>query len=571
MSLQMDRPSPAEGQTPEHEPASALQKKRRFSLIWLVPIVSAGLVFYLGYTSLSERGPEIAVRFKTADGLTAQQTLVKYKSVAIGTVQDVDLGEAHKDVIVHVRMHRSAKFALTDHARFWVVRPRFSVANLSALETLVSGAYIAVDPGPPGGKPVRTFEGLEEPPGVTSDEPGRTFQLKASRIGSLSEGAPVFYRDVTVGSMLKYELGDGLGPVNLRVFIRAPYDKLVHRDTLFWNASGLSVDTGAEGVHVELESIQALVAGGIAFETPEGSDTQVLGDDAPPFRVYDDKAKADAALFRVNTPCVTYFQSSVQGLARGSKVQVFGVPVGAVQDVRLVIDQGTGRFLARVAFAIQPERMLDKADYHRVSPSELPALVGDGLRVVLESSSLITGQKVLSLEYVPNKKPGTVTQEGDALVLPSQGGGGIDAMTNAMSDIAAKLDRIPFEEIGNNLNESLRSVRDTVGSPELKSAIGSLASTMARANDLVREANTDLTPAMQRLPAIAVELQGAVERAHEALGPGGYGADSDMQRSLARTLQQVAETARTVRLLADFLDHHPEALLVGRTARAKER
>jgi len=143
------------------------------------------------------RGPEITIRFKTAEGLVAQQTLVKYKAVPIGTVDDVELGPLNDGVIVHVRMQRSARFALTDHARFWVVRPRFSLVNLSALETLVSGAYIAVDPGPTAGKKELEFKGLEEPPGVTSDEPGRTFELRASRIGSLSEGAPVFYRDVT--------------------------------------------------------------------------------------------------------------------------------------------------------------------------------------------------------------------------------------------------------------------------------------------------------------------------------------------------------------------------------------
>lgn len=554
----------------EHDPASAVGKRRRPSLIWLVPIVAVGLVLYLGFNALSHRGPEITLRFTTAEGLIAQQTLVKYKAVPIGTVEDVELGNGRADVVVHVRMQRSAKFLLTDHARFWVVRPRLSLANLSGLETIVSGAYIEVDPGAAGGKEAREFKGLEDPPGVTSDEPGTMFDLKATRLGSLGEGAPVFYRDVTVGSLLKYELGEGLGPVSIRVFVRAPYDKLIHPDTLFWNASGISVGTGSDGIHVELESIQAILTGGIAFETPVDGANVPLGEHAAPFRLYDSKAKADAALFRKNTSCVTYFQTSVQGLERGSAVQIFGIQVGAVTDVHLVFDATQRRFVARVGFDLQPERVLSPADFHTVSPPELRALVADGLRVVLESSNFLTGQKVLSLQYVPHAKPTAVNEEGEALVLPSQAGG-LDGIESAMADIAAKLDNIPFEEIGNNLNGTLRSLNETVGGPELKSAIASLAETMKDARHLVHEADTNLTPAIAHLPAIAGEMQTAVERARDALGPGGYGANSDVQRGLARMIDQVGETARTVRLLADFLDHHPEALLVGRKAHVGER
>jgi paraquat-inducible protein B len=556
----------------EHEPPSetAVPKRRRISFIWLVPIVAAALVAYLGYNALARRGPGVKISFKTAQGIVAEQTLVTYKSVPIGTVEDVELGADHATVVVHVRMQRAAKFALTDHARFWVVRPHLSPANLSGLETIVSGAYIAVDPGAPGGKEEKSFVGLDEVPGVTSDEPGHTFELKAARIGSLSEGAPVFYRDVTVGSLLNYDLGDGLGPVSMRVFVRAPYDKLVRPDTLFWNASGVSLTTGAEGIHLELESIQALLSGGIAFETPPGSVSEPMGERAAPFRLYEGRATAEAAMFKQNTPCVTYFQTSVQGLARGSAVEIFGVPIGAVTDVHLAYDPQGRHFVARVAFDLQPERAFKPGDYHNVSGAEVRALVSQGLRVVLDSSNLLTGQKQLSLQYVPRAKEAIVVDEGGALVLPSQAGG-LDGISTAVADIAAKLDRIPFEDIGNNLNNALRGVSDTVGSQDLRSALHSLSYTMKDARHLVHEADTNLGPALARLPTIAGELQTAVEHARDALGSGGYGANSDVQRSLARMIDQVGDTARTVRLLADYLDHHPEALITGRASHTGEK
>jgi len=561
------RPEP---EPPSHETTSAVTGRARFALIWLVPIVAAALVVYLGYSSFVKRGPEITIRFKTADGLVAQQTVLKYKAVPLGMVEDIDLGQDHASVVVHVRTDRSARFLLSDHARFWVVRPRLSVASISGLETLVSGAYIAADPGEHGGKPARAFTGLEEPPGVTSDEPGRTFDLKATRLGSLGAGAPVFYRDVTVGSMLKYDLGDGLGPVSLRIFIRAPYDKLVHPDTLFWNASGVSLTTGSDGLHLELESIQSLLMGGIAFETPRDGDNVSVAESTTPFHLFESKAKADAGFFRKETACLAYFQTSVQGLERGSAVQIFGVQIGAVKEVRLVLEPSSRRLLARVAFDLQPDRMRKPGEYRGLSPPDLRPLVAEGLRVVIESSNLLTGQRVLSLEYVPNAKAGALTEEGDAIVLPSQAGG-LDGITVALADIAAKLDRIPFDEIGDSVNATLRSLRETIGGPDLKSAVATLSATMKDVRHLVHEADTDLPPALGRLPAIAGELQAALERTRDALGAGGYGVNSDVQRGLARMMSQVGDAARTVRLLADFLDHHPEALLRGRTAHVGER
>jgi len=156
------------------------------------------------------------------------------------------------------------------------------------------------------------------------------------------------------------------------------------------------------------------------------------------------------------------------------------------------------------------------------------------------------------------------------LVLPGRSGG-LDGILSSVSDIVAKLDRIPFEEIGKHVNDALKSVSDTVGGPDMKSAVASLSKTMTDARHLVHEADTDLTPALQRLPAIAGELQTSVERARDALGAAGYGADSRVQRGLARMIDEVGGAARTIRLLADFLDHHPEALLRGRPQNGTSR
>ncbi len=553
-------------------PDAVLRRRRRFSLIWLIPIVAGAIAVYLVITTLADRGPLITISFKTGSGISAQQTQVTHKAVALGMVEDVQLTSDLKSVRVRVRMNREGSKILTDHARFWVVKPRLSSGDLSGLETLVSGAFIEVDPGLPGGDPERNFVGLEEPPGMRSDEPGTSYSLRAARLGSLGPGAPIFYRDVTVGEVLSYDLGDGLGPVTINIFVRRPFDRFVHQDTHFWNASGLSVGVGSQGVHVELESLQALLSGGVAFETPHKARLAPTAAANTTFMMFDDKGQADAAEFVRKIPFVTYFTTSVGGLGHGSPVDVFGIQVGTVDDVKLLLDQEHGQMRARVTYDLQPERVLAAGDTLRQADPEkvVDALVGQGMRAVLESSNFITGQKQISLQYVPNAGAAQLGHEGAAMVMPSQGGG-VDNIMASLSDIATKLDKIPFEDIGKNLNATLASANRVISGPEVRGALTHLSDTLSDVQHLVRHADQGLGPVLQRLPKISAELQQAVERANAALGEGGYGGNSDFQRGVSRVLDQVNDAARSLRLLADFLDRHPEALLQGRTAKAGER
>ncbi len=553
-------------------PDAVVRRRSRFSLIWLIPIVAGAIAIYLVVTTLADRGPLITITFKTGSGISAQQTQVTHKAVSLGMVENVRLSDDMRQVKVQVRMNRQGAEILTDHARFWVVRPRLSTGNISGLETLVSGAYIEVDPGDSGGHSQREFTGLDDPPGMRSDEPGRGFTLKAARLGSLGAGAPVFYRDVEVGEVLGYDLGDGLGPVTINVFVRQPFDKFVHDNTHFWNASGLSVNVGAQGLHLEVESLAALLSGGIAFETPHVHLFAPVSAANSTFTLYDSKSEADSAGFSKKVPLVSYFTSSVSGLGRGSAVQVFGIQIGTVTEVRLVMDPGGLNVRARVSFELQPERVFSQREVgHQLDPAEVTeTLVRNGMRAVLESSSFITGQKAISLEYVPNAPAADVGHEGDALVMPSQGGG-LDNITTSLSDIASKLDRIPFDEIGRHLNDTLRSVSQTLGGPEVKNALQRLSETLTDVQHLVRHTDQGLTPALQRLPKISADLQQAVTRANAALGEGGYGGNSDFQRGVARVLDQVNDAARSIRLFVDFLDRHPEALIRGRAGQAGER
>src|ERR1700730_9846286 len=295
-------------------PDAHIRSRRPFPIVWIIPIVALVIAAFLGWRAVYDRGPLITITFLTGDGRTAGPRRGQHKAVDLGTVRTITLSKDMTHVEVRVQMRREATPELTENARFWVVRPRFTGSNISGLDTLLSGAYIELDPGAPGGEPRREFVGLEVPPAVRSDEPGRTFLLKADRIGSLASGSPVFFHDIDVGELLSYDIGPQGEGITMHVFVRAPFDKYVHQGTRFWNASGLAVDLGAEGVRVQLQSLMAVLSGGIAFDTEANErGTPVAAMDAT-FPLFKDETTARVASYSERFPYLIYFDGSVRGL-----------------------------------------------------------------------------------------------------------------------------------------------------------------------------------------------------------------------------------------------------------------
>ena len=531
-------------------PPEAVVRKSRISWVWLIPVVAALIAGFLAWRTLREQGSQITISFHGADGLTAGQTKVRFKAVELGQVESVRLSNDLENVLVTVRMRREADSFLTENARFWVVRPRLSSGSLAGIETLVSGAYIEMDPGERGNDKKYEFTGLETPPAVRSGEPGTTYKLTTERLGSLTSGAPVFYRDIGVGEVLDYDIGNGLGPVSLTVFVRAPYDKLVRTGSKFWNASGLSVQIGPTGVHVELASLQAVLNGGVAFDASKDPDAKPVAQNTEfnLFKSYDD---AQSAGYRNRINFVAYFENSARGLSEGAPVDFFGIQIGTVQSVELDLNPATAQTRVKVRFQIQPERiaMSSPADASTDPIEVARKLVARGMRAQLQNASFLTGSMLLALNLDKNAPPAELKQQDGEWVVPSEGGGLDNIMTSA-SNIASKLDRLPLDEIGANLNRTLKSA----------------STAMASVGDLATHANAGLSPAFARLPGITASIEAAVTHANQVLASfdRGYGKDSETQRELARAMVQVGDTARSIRQLADFLDRHPEALIRGR-------
>jgi paraquat-inducible protein B len=546
---------------------SRIDHRRRLSLIWAIPVVTLIIGAWLTWRTLSQRGPLSTVTFETAEGLQADQSHVRHKDVDMGVVQKVGLTPDLKRVQVTVRMNREAEPLLTDRAQFWVVRPRFFAGSISGLQTLFSGSYIDLLPAAEGGQPEREFVGLENPPVLQSDVPGRTFLLEANRIGSLNLGSPIMFRDLEVGEILGWDLGEMARNITIHAFVREPFDKYVHNNSRFWNASGAKVQLGTTGLEVKIESLRAVVLGAIAFDTPDNPKMAAESDANHKFPLYDSEDAADASAYKRSVTFIAKFTASVSGLKVGAPVTLRGLKIGEVSSVSLVYDRKLDNVLVPVHFNLEPERvaLLDLPTGGNLD-TRMRELVQRGLRVKLESGNLLTGQKQLAMDVYHDAGPGELGKEGEDYVIPVLGTGSDDVAT-AAANLVNRLGDIPFEAIGRNLNQTLDEVNALVSNKQLGESITALRSTLAGTQALVDNLNRGLTPAMQRLPEIASGLDDSVKRTDKLLGSleSGYGGDSRFNRDVSQLMAQLTDAARSIRVLADLLSRHPEALIRGRT------
>ena len=572
--------------------ATAVPPKRaRISVVWVIPVLAAVVALGIGLQRLLSEGPTITITFKAAAGIEAGKTFVKYKDVNIGQVTAVRLSPDYTKVEVTAQIAKSAEGLIVEDAKFWVVEPRITLSGVSGLGTLLSGNYIGFEAGKSATKQ-RQFVGLDVAPIITGGQPGRQFTLKADTLGSLGIGAPVYYRQLQAGQVIAYDLApDGMG-VNLTIFVNAPYDKYVTKSTRFWNASGVDVSVGAGGVDVRLQSLVALIAGGVAFDTPAFA-ALASAEPAP--------AKAVFALFKDQTTAlkqpdpvarrfVLYFPGALLGLSVGAPVTMLGLPGGEVTAVGLDIDPRTQTLRGRVEIVAYPERLV--AELHAAQAAAGEDLVRNtaarhaffermveqrGMRAQLRSGSLLTGQLYVAFDFFPDAPKATIDWRQDPTELPTVPSTMTDIETKVTS-LVAKLERLPYEAIGADVTKALMTLNQTLGetstaikridsdvTPELKGALVDLRRAIATIDEVLKPG---VTGTLTQVNTVLEELRAPLASADQALKHADaslLSQQAPVQDDLRDTLQELARAARSLRVLADYLEQHPESLLRGKT------
>ncbi len=553
-------------------PTAGVHRRRRIPLVWLIPLLTALIGAWLAWDTFSKRGPTIVISFDSGAGLTAGQSQLKYKNVVMGTVKSIGISPDFSHVLVTVETVREAEPFLNDKTIFWVVKPQLFAGNVTGLETLLSGSYIGMRPSTEKGQPRHHFIGEQDPPVLQAWAKGTIFKLQSKRLGSISLGSPIFFRDLDVGTVLGWDLGDLASNVTIHAFVRTPYDQYVHNDTSFWNASGLSIKLTGSGVSVEMESLRALLLGGIAFDTPSDG-TQPVAQADHTFPLYASLEMAKSAGFGHQLLLLSYFPGSVAGLEVGADVTLNGLKIGEVTDVNLVYDPQKDRIVVPVHYRVEVGRIGNIAAAQGMSPGTLAAeMVKRGLRATLQSPSLITSGKIIALERITDAPPAELERQGDIFVIPTSEVGGFDSIARSANELLSKINRIDFDRIGKSLVGAASGLDDTINGPQLKKTLAALEKAMIDVQDIAKKLDTDASPALKRLPEIAAQLQSALTQANRLFGSinAGYGDDSRFRRDLDRLLPQITDAARSIRALTDLLSRHPEALIKGRTDTGKE-
>jgi len=545
---------PGADDVPEAVAAPLTRRVRGLSIVWIVPLVAAIAGGWLAWTAYQELGPIVTITFDSAEGLEEGRTTIRHKDVDVGTVESITLSEDLTSVLVRARMAHQLEDYLTERTRFWVVRARVSPGGVSGLTTLFSGAYIAIDPSPAGARE-RAFTGLDEPPAIAGDQPGRYYALHAPTLGQADLGSPVYYRGIRVGEVVDYQLAPGGESVTVRIFVREPYSRFVRRNTHFWSVGGLDVSLGVEGVSVESPSLVSMLVGGIAFDTPPSLRPGEVAGDGAEFPLFPSRSEIEDDGQALKQYFLVYFEQSVRGLSRGAPVELRGIRVGEVADIRLQYDAEAVSFRVPVLLEIQPDRIEGVGDL-AASPQEyFGMLVEEGLRAQLKQASLLTGQLLVNLDVFPDAPAATLAAEGDYLVLPTRPGE-LEELTSALTGLAARLESVPFDEIGRNLNQAALGVNELVSSDEMRRSVASLAQTLESVQSLAAQMNSEVAPAVSS----ALEHVGRVlANAEHLLSP-----DEPVHRELRRVMREMSEAARSLRVMADYLEQHPEALIYGR-------
>ena len=535
------------GAVPEpYRPQVKSRSQSRISWIWLLPLVAILVGGSLLVRGWLHTGPTIHVKFESAEGLEIGQTKVRYKDVVIGVVSDIRVASDRSKVIVSAELNREGSEYITQKdSRFWVVRPRLGINGVSGLGTLLSGAYISVDAPDTveSSSPVYNFDGLDKPPEVVSSRLGSRFTLVTSDLGTLEIGSPVYYRRIEVGRVIGYELGSDGKQVDVQVFIDAPNDKFVTEDTRFWNVSGINMSLQPDGFKVETGSLVSILAGGVAFDVPEhllGSDDTKAEPDSR-FVLAPDRAQAMADPDGPAFPIELHFHQSVRGLKVGAPVDFRGLELGEVFDIDMEFDKTSQRFYALVKARLYPmrfgdfyERMVQQNPDAAGHPGKamLGPMIQHGLRGQMRPANILSGQQYVALDFFPDADPVEFDPDRKPAVIPTVAGS-FDRLQQQLSSIVSKLDAFPIEQIGTELQGSLAGIRQLVQNLD-KQVAPEARSMLKAANDSLNQLNKLLD------------------------------SNSPMNSNIEQTMRELGNAAKSLRMLADYLQTHPTALIRGR-------
>ncbi|MFD0980492.1 MlaD family protein [Tropicimonas aquimaris] len=450
----------------------------RVSIVWVIPIVALAIALGIAWNSLQNRGALIEIAFADASGIVAEQTHLRYREVSVGVVEEVTFTEDLSAVVAHVRLDKEVEPYVDSGAVFWVVEPEVSARGISGLNTVLSGVYIEGSwDGVPGGLE-KHFTGLEQRPVSRPDEEGRRIVLTTNTGKGLSEGTPILYKGLEVGRVGRPQLSSDGVTITAEAFVAAPHDQLLTSRSRFWDASGFSFNLGAGGASVDVESISALISGGISFETVVSGGAPVA--DGARFAVFGNQDDARTSLFDGTTAdggtleIAMVFEENVNGLTVGAPVTLRGLEIGEVVGLTGRVDPeqfGDDRVRLVVVLAIELEQLqlgqdateeADVLDFFEQAVSE-------GWRARLSKASLLTGGLKIEMLQIPDAAPATFMRDAEPYPIFPSVEADLTGVTASAEGLLKRVNELPIEELLQSVTTFMENAAALVSSDDIQS------------------------------------------------------------------------------------------------------
>ncbi len=524
-----------------------VSSRTNLSAVWLVPLVALGIGIWMLFEYVNSTGPEVTLIMSDASGIEVGKTQIKSLNVKVGVVTDVKLGANYENIVVKAQMDKDAERMLREDSQFWIVEPRVGKEGISGLETLLSGAYIQLQPGKSQQRKTR-FEVLDVPPVAPPNAQGIRVILNHELAGQLNVGDPVIYQGFTAGRVEKVTIDAEKRIANYQLFIFEPFDALVRTASQFWLNSGVDLQLNAEGFKVRIDSIESLLGGGVSFGTLEKDNPGVVVEkDYQEYPLYDDKGDAEEGIYRQSLSFVVMFSDSLRGLKVGAPVEFRGLKIGTVTKVpwkRAQLDEGLDVSKIGVKIKIEPRRIFEHDN--SLEKAQLLALFkqefANGLRAKLHTGSLLTGALYVDLDYV-EPEVNFVTQEIDGYtVFPSMQSELAEVQTKMM-EILNNLSELPLGESVSSLNRSLSELEKTLIAAE---------KTMNSIRTMVESDETQSLP--QEVKQSLQELQRTLDS---------FNSNSSVYQNLDDSLIELEKTMKALQPVLKKIDQKPDVLIFG--------
>jgi paraquat-inducible protein B len=573
--------------SPDGAPEADVHVTKWSPWIWIIPVLA---IFFVGWLVVRYGffgGGDITVRFAEARGLD-RYSPVRFRGAKVGTVQKITIDEKLSQVVVRISMDASMNHALRKGTRFWIVEPGLEGGGLGGL---LSGTYVGIAPGDGKGEETREFEGQEYAPVLSAPEAGKTLILEDRELGSVAVGSPVQYQGMRVGRVLGTEYDEKRGITAVHVFVVQRFAHNVRQSTRFFRAGGLSLSLGGGGVSMGDASLTSLLSAPIGFYTPEVMAGAPVAQGTR-FELHDSRAAAVAAADGPHLTYLTFFPGPIGGLKPGTPVQMKGVQIGRVRDVRLRYVPQTATLETPVTLEIDPRELeftvtdsTTRADLRRTMNTALQTLVNRGMRATLATSLVLPGASAVSLEIVAKPGTGRLVLTNDPPIIPAASGdNGLGSAMASISNVANTINSLPLREIADHMRSTAQRLDTLVNDPILDQSLQRLNRSLTEIEKVATTAGQNVGPiskslrnAAESAEATAATAQQNVEPIIQSLRNAAASAESAAQRAeqlmgtsqkqgydVAELIRELTRAAQAVRTLSDYLTENPDALLKGR-------